>query len=126
MAVSLGKDGAYFAEPVALAFSESIGPVLAGFDAWIEACERADVEMRSAADQWDAAARASYVAFLRQYRACLASEGDASSLEAAWTKLDHLWMDTKMPVQIVHDIENFRQRLPEPNHDPALREHRRA
>jgi hypothetical protein len=27
------------------------------------------------------------------------------ALEAAWRELDRKWMDTKMPIQLIHDIE---------------------
>ena len=49
-------------------------------------------------------AKDGYVAFLQQYRTCLAEER-IERLEGLWTKLDELWMRIKHWVQIVHDIE---------------------
>lgn len=40
-----------------------------------------------------------------RYRRCLGLEADAVTLEAEWTALDRSWMDTKMPIQLLHDIE---------------------
>ena len=45
-----------------------------------------------------------YLAYLKQYRACLAEE-HVDKLEDMWTELDSLWMRIKHWVQIVHDIE---------------------
>ena len=44
------------------------------------------------------------MAYLKQYRACLAEE-QVDRLEGLWTQLDALWMRIKHWVQIVHDIE---------------------
>ena len=38
----------------------------------------------------------------REFHTChRARPGDAAALEAAWVALDNLWMDTKMPIQLV-------------------------
>ena len=38
-------------------------------------------------------------------RHALALDASSEDLEAAWNELDRRWMDCKMPIQIVHDIE---------------------
>ena len=37
---------------------------------------------------------------------CMRMFDGAQGLEAAWTLLDYKWMDTAMPLQLVHDIED--------------------
>jgi len=98
--IRLTEGGELVATPMAVEYAAALGPVLAEFDAWILACAAAEPS-----GSWDAAACESYIAFLKQYRAAMAEIGDAEALEAAWVELDHRWMDTKMPIQLVHDIE---------------------
>ena len=93
------------AVPFATHFAPALADVLARFDEWIAACRAADAACGDQSAPWDAEARATYVAFLQQYRDALALNAEAPALEAAWTELDRRWMDTKMPIQIVHDIE---------------------
>ena len=84
---------------------------------WIASCQAAAKAMadekeaekeagKEAAGPWDAAAREAYIAFIEQYRASTALDGSPAALEAAWTELDVKWMDTTMPLQLVHDIED--------------------
>jgi len=105
--VKLAEDQQLTAEAFASNFSTSIAPILAHFDEWIESCKAAAKAM---ADQkvgpWDAAARETYIAFIEQYRASTALDDGPQALEAAWTLLDYKWMDTGMPLQLVHDIED--------------------
>jgi len=79
--------------------------VLATFDHWISSCEAASAALAGPTGVWDADARSTYVAFLRQYRLCLSMNASPSELEAAGNELDRKWMDTKMPIQLIHDIE---------------------
>ena len=44
--------------------------------------------------------------FIQQYRACSSLDDSPKALELAWTQLDNEWMDTGMPLQLVHDIED--------------------
>ena len=96
--------GALVAAPIATHYASALAPVLAGFDAWIAACVSAGAAPQQAGE-WSADDRAAYIAFLQQYRDCLASTAGPAGLEDAWTELDHKWMATKMPIQLVHDIE---------------------
>lgn len=98
--IKLNEDGQFVAAPIAVEYATALKPVLVQFDSWIQACTAA-----APSGSWDAAACASYVTFLGQYRAALAESGDAAALEAAWAELDRRWMDTKMPIQLIHDIE---------------------
>lgn len=91
--------------PFATAFKDALGPVLATFDHWISSCEAASAAIGGQSGVWDADARSTYVAFLRQYRLCLGMNASPSELEAAGNELDRKWMDTKMPIQLIHDIE---------------------
>lgn len=104
--VRLDADGNFTAVPFASFYTSAMAPVLAAFDSWIQSCRDAHGAMGSSTvGTWDAAARESYIAFLEQYRLCLASEADPPTLEALNTELDRKWMDTKMPIQLIHDIE---------------------
>ena len=106
-AVSLDAGGGFVAQPIATQYATALAPVLTGFDSWIEACTAAnaalEAEGSAATEGWDAVARISYIEFLTQYRTCLASKEEPVALEAAWTELDHKWMATKMPIQLVHE-----------------------
>jgi hypothetical protein len=111
--------GRFCAAPFASHFAAALAPVLAGFDAWIIACEDATNAAAAAGNEaaadgveadlsdrrWTTESRAAYVAFLKHYRHCLGLVGSASELEAAWCELDHFWMATKGCIQVVHDIE---------------------
>jgi len=98
--IKLTDDGELVSAPIAVEYAAAIGPLLDQFSSWIQACIAAP-----SSGSWSSDACASYVAFLEQYRAALAEAGDAAALEAAWVELDNRWMDTKMPIQLVHDIE---------------------
>ena len=109
--VKLAADKSLTAEPFASFFSSPeracIAPILACFDEWIASCKAAASAMADKkVGPWDAAARETYVAFLEQYRASTALVDGPEGLEAAWTLLDYKWMDTAMPLQLVHDIED--------------------
>jgi len=102
------KTGELTSAPFATHFESALGPVLAGFDCWIEGCVVADSAVNASGAQtadWSAESRQSYIRFLKQYKACLGAKADAVALEAMWTELDRVWMDTRMPIQLVHDIE---------------------
>ena len=104
------KTGELTSAPFATHFESALGPVLAGFDSWIEGCVAADSAVNAAGAEaqtaeWSAESRQSYIRFLKQYRDCLGANTDAAALEAMWTQLDRVWMDTRMPIQLVHDIE---------------------
>jgi hypothetical protein len=108
--VRLAADGAagFSTVPFAVHFAQSLVPVLAGFDRWIDGCVAADCAMADgvgAGALWDGAARLSYIVFLRQYRRCLTLNADPTVLEAEQVALDRVWMDTRMPIQLIHDIE---------------------
>lgn len=105
MVVTLAADGKTLeTAPFATHFAAALAPVFASFDQWLAEC-RAAQDIPAGGD-WDAESRANYVAFLQQYRDCLAStSSDPVALEAMWRELDMKWMDTKAPIQIVHDIE---------------------
>ena len=112
--VRLAAEGGGFATvPFATHFAEALGPVLSGFDEWIANCVAANLAMASAGDGagasspsvWDSTSRGSYITFLKQYRKCLGLESDAATLEAEQVELDRVWMDTRMPIQLIHDIE---------------------
>merc|ERR1719161_2675195 len=47
---------------------------------------------------------AAYIEFFRRYRESLSSK-DLAGLNGLWRELDRSWMDCKLPVQVVHDIE---------------------
>ena len=105
--VKLAADESLTAEPFARHFSEPITPVLANFDEWIASCKAAATTMADdKVGPWDAAARETYIAFLEAYRAATALDEGPQALEAAWTLLDFKWMETAMPLQLVHDIED--------------------
>lgn len=109
--VQLAADDSLTAEPFARFFSRPeracVAPILARFDEWVAECKAAAKAMASEkAGLWDAAARESYIGFIEQYRACTALDDSPQALEAAWTQLDLKWMDTAMPLQLVHDIED--------------------
>lgn len=97
--------------PFAKHFAEPLAPVLACFDSWLSSCRAAESALADGGASglstpgWGASSRAAYTAFLQQYRDSLALEADAAALESAWNTLDRRWMDCKMPIQIVHDIE---------------------
>lgn len=101
--VAAAAGGGFTAVPFAQHFAECLEPVLAGFDTWIAECEAAATAPLSG--PWSGADRAAYVAFLRAYRGGLALDADVVTLEAAWTEVDRLWMDCRMPIQLLHDIE---------------------
>ena len=109
--VQLAADKSLTAEPFASYFSNPkrgcVAPILARFDDWIANCKAAaKTTANEKVGSWDAAARETYVAFLEQYRASTALDDSPQALEAAWTLLDEKWMDTAMPLQLVHDIED--------------------
>ena len=105
--VQLAADRSLTAKPFARYFSGSITPILAHFDNWIASCKAAASTLANEkVGPWDAAARETYIAFIEQYRAATALDDGPAALEAAWTLLDHKWMDTAMPLQLVHDIED--------------------
>ena len=106
----LGLEGLRFTTtPFARHFAEPLAPVLSCFDEWIRNCEEADAALAKdaslASAPWDSEARAHYIRFLEQYRHALSLDASSADLEAAWNELDRRWMDCKMPIQIVHDIE---------------------
>eukprot|EP00928_Gymnodinium_smaydae_P078373 TRINITY_DN6224_c0_g2_i2.p1 TRINITY_DN6224_c0_g2~~TRINITY_DN6224_c0_g2_i2.p1 ORF type:complete len:586 (-),score=139.03 TRINITY_DN6224_c0_g2_i2:191-1948(-) len=107
--VRLAADGSFTTVPFATHFATSLAPIIAAFRAWIKELQTVDASMAAgatdASDPWNASARASYIAFVQQYEACLSSEESPAALEAAWAELDRKWMETKMPIQLVHDIE---------------------
>ena len=105
--VQLAADRSLTATPFAQYFSGSMSPILASFDDWIASCKAAASTMANEkAGPWDAAARETYIAFIEQYRAATALDDAPKALEEAWTLLDYKWMDTAMPLQLVHDIED--------------------
>lgn len=109
--VQLAADKTLTAEPFARYFSSPeracIAPILACFDEWIASCKVAAKTMANEkVGPWDAAARETYIAFLEQYRISTVLDDSPHALEAAWTLLDYKWMDTAMPLQLVHDIED--------------------
>jgi len=110
--VSHSQEGGYQAEPFGSHFKEDLAGVLSDFDAWIADCENAEQEA-AVGPGWDKEMRPAYTAFLKQYKKCLGSAAPASpeALEEAWTELDRLWMDTKGPIQLLHDIETVRVRV---------------
>ena len=103
------EGGGFTTVPFATHFAKALQPVLAGFDTWIDNCIAASQLISSSPSSssppWDSAAREAYVTFLKQYRKCLALESDSATLEAEQVELDRLWMDTRMPIQLIHDIE---------------------
>jgi len=104
--VDAASEGGFKAVPFATYFAATLAPVIANFDAWIAECTAAAEGLGDAVSGvWDAGARASYVAFLTHYRMCSSLEAAPEALEAAWEELDRKWMDAKMPIQLVHDIE---------------------
>jgi hypothetical protein len=105
--VQLAADHSLTAKPFARHFSSSLTPILANFDDWIASCKAAARTMANEqVGPWDSAARETYIAFIEQYRAATALDDSPAALEAAWTVLDHKWMETAMPLQLVHDIED--------------------
>jgi hypothetical protein len=106
--IDASAEGGFKAVPFATHFAPSLGPVLEAFDAWIAECAAAEATMgttttTAGGGTWDAAARASYSAFIAHYRACVSMVESPEALEAAWTELDRKWMDTKMPIQVRHN-----------------------
>lgn len=108
LGVSQGDAGGppdFTVKPFAVHFASALGPVLAGFDEWLKECREAMSEYASdMVEGWTQELRQAYVDFLQLYRDCSASE-DIEGLETMWTELDRKWMDTKAPIQLVHDIE---------------------
>eukprot|EP00929_Paragymnodinium_shiwhaense_P004664 TRINITY_DN10577_c0_g1_i1.p1 TRINITY_DN10577_c0_g1~~TRINITY_DN10577_c0_g1_i1.p1 ORF type:complete len:572 (-),score=153.64 TRINITY_DN10577_c0_g1_i1:210-1925(-) len=105
--VQLAADKTLTAEPFARHFSSCLAPILTHFDEWIASCKAAANTLgNEKAGPWDAAARETYIAFIEQYRVSTALDDSPQALEAAWTLLDYKWMDTGMPLQLVHDIED--------------------
>ncbi|PSC75363.1 ciab isoform A [Micractinium conductrix] len=82
--------GGYSQVPYATHFAEQLALVLAEFDNWIEVLEEVGTAQTAVKQQ--------YLAYIKQYRACLA-ERDASRLEDSWRQLDELWMVIKHPIQ---------------------------
>jgi hypothetical protein len=104
--VSVGDDKKLKATPFSKHFSKSLSPVLVSFDLWISGCESANAsDGLIDHDGWNQDMRNAYVDYLKHYRHCLGLDADAETLENEWMELDRKWMDTKGPIQIVHDIE---------------------
>lgn len=72
-------------------FPNEIQVILEEFDNWITVLTDVDTDHTAVKQQ--------YLAYLRQYRQCLA-ETDVSKLEDTWRQLDVLWMQIRHPVQV--------------------------
>lgn len=83
-------------QPFARYFSATLTPIIAAMNDMIAAMK--------AVEGLNADQRA-YIDFFEHYRDCHQADTDPATLEAMWTGLDRKWMDTKLSIQIVHDIE---------------------
>ncbi|CAL8470879.1 g10421 [Coccomyxa elongata] len=94
--ISMTSDGEYTQASYATYFPAEIGSIVSIFDEWIAEMSKVEAE--------DAAVKADYLDYLKQYRTCLA-ETDIDRLEDEWRILDEKWMRIRYWIQIVHDIE---------------------
>jgi len=86
----------YSTQPFARYFGFTLSPILTAMNDMIAAMKA--VPGLSADQQ-------AYIDFFEHYRDCHSADADPATLEAMWTDLDRKWMDTKMGIQVVHDIE---------------------
>ncbi|BDA45526.1 hypothetical protein COCOBI_07-3130 [Coccomyxa sp. Obi] len=94
--ISMTPDGEYTQASYATYFPAEISSIVSIFDEWIAEMSKVEAE--------DAAVKADYLDYLKQYRTCLA-ETDIDRLEDEWRILDEKWMRIRYWIQIVHDIE---------------------
>ncbi|KAK9831583.1 hypothetical protein WJX74_001220 [Apatococcus lobatus] len=89
-------DGHNYSQVANATFFEEIAAIVTCFDSWISDLEKQEGPTEKL--------KANYLAYLKQYRACLA-ETDVEQLEPQWHRLDELWMSVRHHIQVVHDIE---------------------